>query len=105
MGWYDRMGWDLVLDSDGWRMVEATWRGSDRRTRASETSRASSASERSFFFLYSILLTAVLYGCSVGMQRLTSVVCRRVEVVDETHEKAGGGDGSSGESCSISPVD
>lgn len=44
--WYDRMGWDSgawVLDSelwivDGWRMVEATWRDSDRRAGASETS-------------------------------------------------------------------
>lgn len=35
--------WCLVLDSelwivDGWRMVEATWRDSDRRAGASETS-------------------------------------------------------------------
>lgn len=68
---------------DGWRKVEATWRGSDRRTEASETSgRRQPASVPSF---YSCLddRPPIL----VALHCLTSVVCRRIEVVGEAHEK------------------
>lgn len=64
--------WDLVLNSDcglwivdGWWVIEATWRGSDRRTEANETSgRRQPAANVPFSFL--CLLTTVL-----GLQRCT----------------------------------
>ena len=82
IGWVGSGAGFRVWIVDGWRKVEATWRGSDRRTGASDTSsRRQPASVPSFVCCFLDDRPPL-----VALRCLTSVVCRRVEVVDEAHE-------------------
>lgn len=94
MDWDDRMGWDVVgfagfgaLDC-GWLEDVRGLLGAAVIVGLERVKPVSVVSQRAFLLLYNLSLDVLpSHGCSVGVHRLTSVVCRRVEVVDGDHEK------------------